>query len=137
MCNYLPIGKWVNHVLTEVNWSFDIDITSSKSQPCIFQNIFQESFKNRISFFSLTIKMFSSIFAHCSVLKKKKGICMVLILQSPTGAFSTGKQSWVLPELVTSYPQNASRGYGRARIVTFLCAPVFELWTCILHVFFS
>lgn len=63
MCNYLPIGY--NRVPTEVNWSFDIDITESKSQPCIFQNT---AFNARMPFFSNNKDVFFCI-AHLSLLK--------------------------------------------------------------------
>lgn len=63
MCNYLPIGY--NRVPTEVNWSFDIDITGSKSQPCIFQNT---AFNARMPFFSNNKDVFFCT-AHLSLLK--------------------------------------------------------------------
>lgn len=95
MCNYLPIGY--NHVPTEVNWSFDIDITESKS------HVFFKIYLSMSDFFFFSSKDVFFCTAHLSLLKSRKE--MVLILKSTSGnidALSTGKQSWALTEYACS-----------------------------------
>lgn len=96
MCNYLPIGY--NHVPTEVNWSFDIDITESKSH--VFFKIYF-SMSEFFFFFNSEDVFFCT--AHLSLLKSRKEL--VMILKSTTGnidALSTGKQSRALTEYACS-----------------------------------